>query len=212
MGNVSGVKAKTFGQGATTSNVNVAALATPTTAFTLIGQLPVTPANNNVAVLNITSAGNVSTVNFTITGVNSLGVAATEVISGPNATTKPSVTVWQSISSVEVSAQPGTNTSLGFGASTGTGVVFAGRTRVRGFSGISLAATAGTVVISDAAISTNVTAPAISTASTSLLQIPTAALLTDIDPYIPDDGVLFPNGAYINTNGGTQAITVYFDG
>ena len=104
------------------------------------------------------------------------------------------------------------NTSLGFGASTGTGVVFAGRTRVRGFSGISLAATAGTVVISDAAISTNVTAPAISTALTSLLQIPTAALLTDIDPYIPDDGVLFPNGAFINTNGGTQAITVYFDG
>ena len=147
MGNVSGVKAKTFGQGATTSNVNVAVAATPATAFTLIGQLPVTPANNNVAVLNITSAGNVSTVNFTITGVNSLGVAATEVISGPNATTKPSVTVWQSISSVEVSAQPGTNTSLGFGASTGTGVVFPGRTRVRGFSGISLAATAGTVVI-----------------------------------------------------------------
>ena len=29
MGNVSGVKAKTFGQGAVTSNVNVAALATP---------------------------------------------------------------------------------------------------------------------------------------------------------------------------------------
>ena len=111
MGNVSGVKAKTFGQGATTSNVNVAVAATPATAFTLIGQLPVTPANNNVAVLNITSAGNVSTVNFTITGVNSLGVAATEVISGPNATTKPSVTVWQSISSVEVSAQPGTNNS-----------------------------------------------------------------------------------------------------
>ena len=212
MGNVSGVKAKTFGQGATTSNVNVAALATPTTAFTLIGQLPVTPANNNVAVLNITSAGNVSTVNFTITGVNSLGVSATEVIGGPNAGTVTSTTTWQSISSVEVSAQPGTNTSLGFGASTGTGVVFAGRTRVRGFSGISLAASAGTVVISDAAISTNVTAPAISTASTSLLQIPTAALLTDIDPYIPDDGVLFPNGAYINTNGGTQAITVYFDG
>ena len=212
MGNVSGVKAKTFGQGATTSNVNVAALATPATAFTLIGQLPVTPANNNVAVLNITSAGNVSTVNFTITGVNSLGVAATEVVLGPNATTVTSTTSWQSISSVTVSAQPGTNTSLGFVASTGTGVVFAGRTRVRGFSGISLAASAGTVVISDAAISTNVTAPAISTASTSLLQIPTAALLTDIDPYIPDDGVLFPNGAFINTNGGTQAITVYFDG
>ena len=81
MGNVSGVKAKTFGQGATTSNVNVAVAATPATAFTLIGQLPVTPANNNVAVLNITSAGNVSTVNFTITGVNSLGVAATSQVS-----------------------------------------------------------------------------------------------------------------------------------
>jgi len=45
-----------------------------------------------------------------------------------------------------------------------------------------------------------------------LLQIPTAAQLTDIDPYIPDDGVLFPNGAFINTNGGVQAITVYYDG
>ena len=102
--------------------------------------------------------------------------------------------------------------SPGTGSLSWTSSVFPGRTRVRGFSGISLAATAGTVVISDAAISTSVTAPAISTASTSLLQIPTAALLTDIDPYIPDDGVLFPNGAYINTNGGTQAITVYFDG
>ena len=212
MGNVSGVKAKTFGQGATTSNVNVAVAATPATAFTLIGQLPVTPANNNVAALNITSAGNILAVDFTITGVNSLGVAATEEIIGPNANTRTSTTLWQSISSVTVSSQPGTNTSLGFGATTGTGVVFAGRTRVRGFSGISLAATAGTVVISDAAISANVAAPAVSTALTSLLQIPTAAQLTDIDPYIPDDGVLFPNGAYINTNLGTQAITVYFDG
>lgn len=212
MGNVSGVKAKTFGPVTTTSNVNVAVAATPAAVFTLIGQLPVTPTNNNVAALNITSAGNILAVDFTITGVNSLGVAATEEIIGPNANTVTSTTSWQSISSVTVSAQPGTNTSLGFGATTGTGVVFAGRTRVRGFSGISLAATAGTVVISDAAISANVAAPAVSTALTSLLQIPTAAQLTDIDPYIPDDGVLFPNGAYINTNLGTQAITVYFDG
>ena len=222
MGNVSGVKAKTFGPVTTASAVNVAAdqnvaLVGAVGTFVLVVANPGSQGlgNNHVAVLQMVSGQNLTAINFTITGTDAAGtVGATETITGPNATTKPSLTQWESITSVTVDAAiAGGNTcSLGWAASVGQGFIFPGRTRVRGFSGISLAATAGTVVVSNGAISANVAAPLISTVATSLLQIPTAALLASIDPYISDDGVLFDNGAYINTNLGTQAITVYYDG
>ena len=33
-----------------------------------------------------------------------------------------------------------------------------------------------------------------------------------IDPYIPDDGVLFDSGAYLNVGDGVTSVTVFFDG
>jgi len=48
---------------------------------------------------------------------------------------------------------------------------------------------------------------------TSLLTIPTTGAVSSIDPYIPDNGVLFKAGAYINlTAADITGITVFYDG
>ena len=88
---------------------------------------------------------------------------------------------------------------LGTGDLTGT--VFAGRTRIRGLTGTSKAS-AGNVVFKNTSIT-----------GTSLLTIPLTGAVSSIDPYVPDNGVLFKAGAYVNlTAADVTGITVYYDG
>jgi hypothetical protein len=42
------------------------------------------------------------------------------------------------------------------------------------------------------------------------LDAPAAAGM--IDPYIPDEGIRYPDGAYIDISGGFDSVTVFFDG
>ena len=82
-----------------------------------------------------------------------------------------------------------------------TGSVFAGRTRIRGITGTSKAS-AGNIVFKNTSIT-----------GTSLLTIPTTGAVSSIDPYIPDNGVLFKAGAYINVPAAVvTGVTVYYDG
>ena len=88
---------------------------------------------------------------------------------------------------------------LGTGALTGT--VFAGRTRIRGITGTSKAS-AGNIVFKNTSIT-----------GTTLLTIPLTGAVSSIDPYIPDNGVLFNAGAYVNlTAADITGVTVYYDG
>ena len=88
---------------------------------------------------------------------------------------------------------------LGTGALTGT--VFAGRTRIRGLTGTSKAS-AGNIVFKNTSIT-----------GTSLLTIPLTGAVSSIDPYVPDNGVLFDAGAYVNlTAADVTGVTVYYDG
>ena len=88
---------------------------------------------------------------------------------------------------------------LGTGDLTGT--VFAGRTRIRGITGTSKAS-AGNIVFKNTSIT-----------GTSLLTIPLTGAVSSIDPYIPDNGVLFDAGAYVNiTAADITGVTVYYDG
>jgi len=88
---------------------------------------------------------------------------------------------------------------LGTGALTGT--VFAGRTRIRGLTGTSKAS-AGNIVFKNTSIT-----------GTSLLTIPLTGAVSSIDPYVPDNGVLFKAGAYVNlTAAEVTGITEYYDG
>ena len=82
-----------------------------------------------------------------------------------------------------------------------TGTVFAGRTRIRGITGTSKAS-AGNIVFKNTSIT-----------GTTLLTIPLTGAVSSIDPYIPDNGVLFNAGAYVNlTAADITGVTVYYDG
>lgn len=65
--------------------------------------------------ISLTSAGNISGVNFTITGTDIRGAAKTEVIAGPNANTVFTTGFFYSITSVAANGAVATNTSIGIG-------------------------------------------------------------------------------------------------
>jgi len=66
--------------------------------------------------LTLTSAGNISAVNFTITGLSLRGDAQTEVIAGPNATTVTTTAYWKEIYSIVASAAVGSAVTVGIGS------------------------------------------------------------------------------------------------
>lgn len=66
--------------------------------------------------LTITSAGNISAVSFTVTGLSMRGDAQTEVIVGPNATTVTGVLYWKEIYQIRGSGNVGTAITIGIGS------------------------------------------------------------------------------------------------
>ena len=103
--------------------------------------------------------------------------------------------------SVTSISKPSTATSLSIGTNaSGAGPIFAGRTRLRGMH-VHAGAGAVGLIVRDA-----------STTGTIGLHmgIPAGATI-QTDPYIPDNGILFPNGAYTDVTGLGSA-TFFYDG
>ena len=163
-----------------------------TLANTTVGNLPQT--------ITFTSTGNISGVTMTITGTDLNGDAQTEDISGPNNNTVTSTNKFLTVTQVAADAAVSTNTSIGITGTAKEGIVFAGRTRIRGLHGVS-SSTAGSMVFRNT-----------STSGSILLELDTPNQDDFIDPYIPDDGVLFDSGAYLNVGDGVTSDTVCFDG
>jgi len=142
-------------------------------------------------------------VDFTVTGTDASGVALTETgITGPGTgATVTTAAAFLTVTQVAVDgAIPGT-VEVGFTAtSTTTGIVFAGATRIRGMHGVS-SSTAGAVIIRDG-----------SQTGSKLLEIDTPAAAGQVDPYIPDEGILYRDGAYINIGAGYDSATIFYDG
>ncbi len=198
MANVSDVKSKFFEPQGVDDNL----VSTTGTAATLV-IADGGPYGNLTETITIKSAaGNNSGNTFTITGTDGNGDAQTEDLTGPNAGTVNSANKYLTITSIVSDGAIATDIQagiLGTGALTGT--VFAGRTRIRGLTGTSKAS-AGNVVFKNTSIT-----------GTSLLTIPLTGAVSSIDPYVPDNGVLFKAGAYINlTAADVTGITVYYDG
>jgi hypothetical protein len=81
------------------------------------------------------------------------------------------------------------------------GCVFAGRTRIRGIQGLS-GTTAGIITFKNTSIT-----------GTTLLTIPTTTTAELIEPYIPDNGIMFPDGAYFSSaDAVANGVTVFYDG
>ena len=107
---------------------------------------------------------------------------------------------YNTVTQIAASGAVGTNTSAGVlgGAGDLLSIIFGGRTRIRGMHGV--LAGAGNLTFRDG-----------SATGTALLTLSASA--GDLDPYIPDDGVLFPNGAFLTADqGDITGLTVFYDG
>ena len=199
MGNVTSVKAKFFEPQGVDDNL-VSTTGTATTLVIADGG----PYGNLTETITIKSAAGDNRGNtFTITGTDGNGDAQTEDLTGPNAAaTVNSVNKYLTVTSIISDGAIVTDIQAGIlGTGDLTGSVFAGRTRIRGLTGTSKAS-AGNVVFKNTSIT-----------GTSLLTIPLTGAVSSIDPYIPDNGVLFNAGAYVNiTAADITGVTVFYDG
>ena len=198
MANVSAVKAKFFEPQGVDDNL-VSTTGTATTLVIADGG----PYGNLTETITLYSSADNSGRTFDIVGTDGNGDAQTEDVTGPTAgATVNSANKYLTITSIVSDGAIATDIQagiLGTGALTGT--VFAGRTRIRGITGTSKAS-AGNIVFKNTSIT-----------GTSLLTIPLTGAVSSIDPYIPDNGVLFDAGAYVNlTAADITGVTVYYDG
>ena len=203
------VKSKTFLNSLSAATASIAALQTTSGADNLsLATAAGTGAfhdTDQACALTLTSTGNISGVTFTVTGTDIAGNALTEDITGPNNNTVTGSKFFNTVTNVAVDGAVGTNTSVGNAAGTsgGQAVLTAGRTRVRGMH-ITTGGTVGNISYFN-------TSPV---SGTSLFSFQVATTTKDyIDPYIPDDGVLFDAGAFIDIPAGTAvSVTTFFDG
>ncbi len=192
MANVSSLKSKQFVQGAHTSKVSASAAAT---SLAIDDGGPWV----NAQTVTVTSTANNSGVNFVVVGTDENGDAQTSAsTAGPNATTKSMPDSWLSVTSITADAAIVTDIYAGVTGGATTGTLFAGRTRIRGMAGSG--AGAGHINFKNSSL----------TGTIQHTEYTQAAL---IDPYIPDNGILFKDGCYIQaTASAVVGISIFYDG
>ena len=198
MPNVSAVKSKFFEP----QGVSAALVSASAAAITLV-IADGGPYGNLTETITIYSSADNSGRTFDITGTDGNGDAQTETLTGPGAgVTVNSASKYATVTSIVASGSITTDIQAGIlGTGTLTGQIFAGRTRVRGMQGASKAA-AGNVLVKNTSIT-----------GTTLMTIPTTGAVDSIEPYIPDNAVLFDAGAHINIPAAAvTGLTVFYDG
>ena len=194
------VKSKTFIDTNASSASFVAAAAQPTTTFTLAKSSFGTNTARKITATTPGSSDGGKTI--TIVGTDENGDALTEAITLPGSATTTSGTTgaFLTITSATVSAQPAANVSLGMTADV-FGSIFQGRTRVRQ-ANVGSGGAIGSVEVRNQSIS-----------GTSLLTVRTTATEGDISTInIPQDGILYKNGAFVSfSEASCNSVTVYFD-
>ena len=194
MANVSHVKSKQFVQGTHDSKVSANGTAQ---------ELVITDGGPwiNAQTVTVSSlAGNNSGINFTVVGTDANGAAQTSAATtGPGSGATISIAgTWLSVTSITASGPIVTDIEAGVTGGVASGTLFAGRTRVRGMAGSG--AGAGHLNFKNS-----------SATGTTLSTIYTQAAL--IDPYIPDNGILFDDGCYVQaTASAVVGISIFYDG
>ena len=136
-------------------------------------------------VVTILSAGDDSAKSFTVVGTDVNGDSQTESITGANAGTATGAAYFLTISSITAVGNPAGNVSAGVNASAAD-VIFAGRSRLKGIY-LTSTATAGTADFLNS-----------SPVGTSVMKLSSVALATATrDVVIPEEGVLFASGIYV---------------
>ena len=191
MPNVTSVKSKKFVQGTHTSMISASGTATSLNID--VGEFV------NAQTVTITSSANNSGITFTVVGTDATGAAQTSAATtGPNANTIDIAGTWLTVTSITASGAITTDISAGVKDGLTTGTLFAGATRVRGMTGNGAAA--GHINFKNS--------------STTGTTFHTEYVRDDlIDPYIPDNGIYFPNGCYMQgTSGAVVGLSVFYDG
>ena len=136
-------------------------------------------------IVTILSAGDDSGDTFTVTGTDVNGDAQTEDITGANAGTATGTKYFKTVTQIATDGASAGNVSAGVNASAGD-VIVAGRSRLKGVFTVN-SATAGTINFTN-------TSPA----GTALMKLGTVASATvSRDVTVPDEGVVFSDGVYI---------------
>jgi hypothetical protein len=147
--------------------------------------------------ITITSAGADGGRTFTVTGTDVNGNAQTESITGPATTTVTGTKYFRTVTQVSVDANTAGAITVGM-ANNSLDVVYAGRARVRGVYLIHTS-TAGTLPFRNGGAT-----------GTAMLTVPTPASANSTrDVVIPDEGIMFENGAYITYTAGTTVFSSF---
>ena len=167
--------------------ISTAAAVGNNAALTIGGALADGGSVTNVGgrIVTILSAGNDAAKSFTVVGTDVNGDAQTESITGANAGTATGTKFFKTISGISAVGNPAGNVSAGVNASAAD-VIFAGRSRLKGIY-LTSTATAGTVDFLN-------TSPS-GTSILGLSSVGDADATRDV--VIPDEGVLFTNGIYV---------------
>jgi hypothetical protein len=181
---------------ASATAISTAAAVGNNAALTLTSSPYVTDAARKIT---ITSAGDDSGKSFTIVGLDELGNATTESLVGADTGAVTSVGYYTSITSITAVGNPAANVSAGTSNSVAA-PIFGGRLRLKGLYAVNTA-TAGTITFRE-------TSPT----GTIRMQFSTVASATTSEyPDVPDDGILFKDGGYIDYSpANMSSITVFY--
>ena len=195
MPNVSGVKSKQIVFGSDTDAISAAGTAT---TLVLLNSGPWV----NAQTVTLTSSANNSGITFVVVGKDANGDAATSAATaGPNSGNVSVAGTWTEVTSITASGSITTDISAGITSGATTGIIFAGRTRVRSMTGVA-GAGAGTIFIKNGS--------ATSGQNRLILDVDNGST---IDPYIADDGILCEDGAYFASAGtAVVGLSIQFDG
>ena len=195
MPNVSGVKSKQIVFGTDTDAISAAGTAT---TLVLLNSGPWV----NAQTITLTSSADNSGITFVIVGKDANGDAATSAATtGPDSGNVSVAGTWTEVTSITASGSITTDISAGITSGATTGIIFAGRTRVRSMTGVA-GAGAGTIFINNG-----------SATSGQIRLILDVDNGSTIDPYIADDGILCEDGAYFASAGtAVVGLSIQFDG
>ena len=195
MPNVSGVKSKQIVFGTDTDAISAAGTAT---TLVLLNSGPWV----NAQTVTLTSSANNSGITFVVVGKDANGDAATSAATtGPDSGNVSVAGTWTEITSITASGSITTDISAGITSGATTGIIFAGRTRVRSMTGVA-GAGAGVIFIKNSS--------ATSGQNRLILDVDNGST---IDPYIADDGILCEDGAYFASAGtAVVGLSIQFDG
>jgi hypothetical protein len=195
MPNVSNVKSKQLLYGTDTDAISASGTAT---TLVLLNSGPWI----NAQTVTLTSSADNSGITCTVVGKDADGAAQTSAATtGPDSETVSVSGTWTEVTSITASGSITTDISAGVVSGATTGTVFAGRTRIRGMSGVA-GGGAGRVYFKNSSATTG--------ANRFILDVDSGE---DIDPFIPNNGILFEDGAYTAYDGtAVVGLSVQYDG